>query len=275
MNAIEERLKDLKEKGEGALIAYVCGGDPTPEDTPRIVDALIRGGANMIELGIPFSDPIADGPTIQDASVRALRAGTTPTRVIEMAREVKEKHPDVPLALMTYYNPIYHMGTEKFINQARESEIDGIIVPDLPVEEADEYKRLADAYGMSTIFMVAPNTTEDRLETIIDNTTGFLYLVSTFGVTGTRETIQDHTLETLNRFLPLIDGRIPLAVGFGISKPEHVRTIIGCGADGAIVGSAFVETIGRHQDSVERMTRALEMKASELTAGTRIHPSSH
>ena len=268
MNAIDACLRRLKEKGEGALIAYVCGGDPNPKFTPEIVESLIRGGADIIELGIPFSDPIADGPTIQAASVRALKAGTTPKMVMEIAGRVKEIHGSVPLALLTYYNPIFRMGLEKFFSLTSTYGIDGVIVPDLPVEEAEEYKRLAEDHGISTIFMVTPNTTEERLERIINFTSGFLYMVSIFGVTGARERIHQLTLNTIHRIKPQIGDRIPLAVGFGISEPEHVRTIIKKGADGAIVGSALVKVVERYGDDLENMTGALELNITKLKAGT-------
>ena len=197
MSEIEERLSDLNENGEGALIAYVCGGDPEPKHTPEIVDSLIRGGADIIELGIPFSDPIADGPTIQAASLRALNAKTTPGRVLEIAGSIKEKHSSVPLAVLTYFNPIFRMGQKRFFRLASDYGIDGLIVPDLPIEEAEDYTRLADYYGVDTIFLVTPSTTTERLERIIGYTSGFLYLVSIFGVTGARERIHELTLETM------------------------------------------------------------------------------
>lgn len=268
MTAIGERFRQLRQDGQGALIAYVTGGDPNPESMPLIIDSIIRGGADIIELGIPFSDPIADGPTIQAASVRALMAGTTPISVMEIAQNVKERHKSVPIALLTYYNPIFRMGLERFFTKARECGIDGVITPDLPVEEAYDYQRLATEHGIDTIFLATPATTTDRLEMIISHTSGFLYLVSVFGVTGAREKIQELTLQTIDRFLPKIGGRVPLAVGFGISEPEHVNTIIKSGADGAIVGSAFVKIVERYRDNLVEMVGALEEKASQLKAGT-------
>jgi tryptophan synthase alpha chain len=268
MNAIERRLQKLKERDEGALIAYICGGDPYPEYTPEIIDSLIYGGADIIELGIPFSDPIADGPTIQAASVRALKAGTTPNSVMKIAGKVKDMHSSTPLVLLTYFNPIFRMGLEKFFDLSSTYGIDGIIIPDLPVEEAEEYKRLAEYNDISTIFMATPNTTKKRLEQIIESTSGFLYLVSIYGVTGARERIQNLTLNTLNRILPQINGRIPLAVGFGISEPEHVGTIIKKGADGAIVGSALVKIVEKYDDNLENMKEALELYTKKLKAET-------
>jgi tryptophan synthase alpha chain len=269
MTTIEKCIRKLRENGEGAIIAYVCGGDPTPKHTYNIVDSLIRGGADIIELGIPFSDPIADGPTIQAASTRALKAGTTPAKVMEIAQEVKRNNPSHPLVILTYFNPIFRIGLERFFKVANENLIDGVIIPDLPVEESRDYKRVADDCGIATIFMATPNTSKTRLEKIITYTSGFLYLVSVFGVTGARERVHELTIKTLKQITPQINGRIPLAVGFGISKPDHVKTIIKNGADGAIIGSAFVRIIEKYQNNTEKMLEKIEEKTSQLKSGTR------
>ena len=269
MTAIEKCMRKLREKSEGAIIAYVCGGDPTPTHTYNIVDSLIRGGADIIELGIPFSDPIADGPTIQAASTRALKAGTTPAKVMEIAQEVKKKNPSHPLVILTYYNPIFRIGLERFFKIANDNLIDGVIIPDLPVEESKDYKRIANDHGIATIFMATPNTSKTRLEKIITYTSGFIYLVSIFGVTGTRERVHGLTIKTLKHITPQINGRIPLAVGFGISKPDHVKTVIKNGADGAIIGSAFVRIIEEYQNNHEKMLEKIEEKTSQLKSGTR------
>jgi len=269
MREIEGTFQNLKKQGNGALIAYVTAGDPKPKYTPKIVEALVNGGADIIELGIPFSDPIADGPTIQAASVRALKAGTTPKMVLEMTREIKEKH-SVPIAILTYYNPIFRMGLENFFKLARNCNVAGVIVPDLPVEEAHEYKKVSEAHEIDTIFLAAPYTSTERLQKIIDYTSGFLYLVSLFGVTGTREKVQDLTIQQIKKFLPYARGRIPLAVGFGISKPEHVKAIIGNGADGAIVGSAFVNIIQKNQGNISKMLKEIEENAHKLKEATKL-----
>lgn len=268
MRKIEKTFQNLKEKGEGALIAYVTGGDPKPKYTPKIVEALINGGADIIELGIPFSDPIADGPTIQAATVRALKANTTPRMVLEITREIKEKH-SVPIAILTYYNPIFKMGLENFFTLARKCKVDGIIVPDLPVEEAHEYKRVAEAHEIDTIFLAAPSTSKERLKKIVDYTSGFLYLVSIFGVTGAREKIQELTVQTINEFHPYTSVRIPLAVGFGISKPEHIKAVIESGAEGAIVGSAFVNIIKKNQGDISKTFKEIREKAHKLKKATK------
>src|SRR5208337_3565297 len=167
MNAINEAFQKAKAHGNGALIGYIMAGDPTPELTAKIADALIKGGVDILELGLPFSDPIADGPTIQAASVRALTAGTTPKKVLEIAKQIRQSH-DVPVVIMTYYNPVFRMGLGRFCGLANECMVDGIIVPDLPVEEAEDYMKAAKEFGIDTIFLAAPSTSNIRLARIVD-----------------------------------------------------------------------------------------------------------
>ena len=233
--------------------------------TPKIADALIRGGVDVLELGLPFSDPIADGPTIQAASVRALAAGTTPMKVLEIAKKIKQQH-DVPIVVMTYYNPVFHLGLDRFMTFAKDHKVDGFIVPDLPVEEAADYKKAAKANGLDTIFLAAPSTTNQRLTKIVDASSGFLYLVSRYGVTGTKTTVEDSTVQLIKRVLPFTAGKIPLAVGFGISKPEHVKRIIAAGADAAIVGSAFINIIQKNNPT---MLKQLQDTAQALKTATK------
>ena len=263
MSDIAEVFQKLKAQGEGALIGYVTGGDPKPEFTPRIAEALIKGGVDILELGIPFSDPIADGPTIQAASVRALQAGTTPQMVLGMAGEVKKKH-GVPVVILTYFNPVFRMGVERFFRLAKSFGIDGVVVPDLPVEEAETYREVAKSCGVDTVFLAAPSTSNERLRKIVECTSGFLYVVSHFGVTGAREALEDSTVQLIQRFLSYTSGRVPLAVGFGVSKPEHVKDIIGAGAAGVIVGSAFVNIVRKYQTDFDRMLKELETLARNL-----------
>lgn len=268
MREIKKTFQNLSKHGEGALIAYITFGDPKPKHTPKIVEALIKGGADIIELGIPFSDPIADGPTIQAASVRALKAGTTPKMTLEITREIKEKY-KLPIVLLTYYNPIFRMGLKNFFSLAKKCQVNGVIVPDLPVEEAKEYKKVSDAYEVDTSFLATPSTSIERLQKIIDYTSGFLYLVSIFGVTGAREKVQDLTIQQIKKFLPYTKSRIPLAVGFGISKPEHVKAVIRSGADGAIVGSAFVDIVQKNQRNIPKMLKEIEQYAHKLKEATK------
>lgn len=269
MSAIKAAFEKARAQGTGALIGYVTAGDPKPELTPQIADALIKGGVDILELGLPFSDPIADGPTIQAASIRALATGTTPGKVLEIARQVRESH-NVPVVIMTYYNPVFKMGLKKFCKMAKESLVDGIIVPDLPVEEADDYRKAAFQAGLDTVFLVAPSTTDVRLEKIIAASSGFLYLVSHFGVTGTQTAIADSTIGLVKRVLPFTAGKVPLAVGFGVSKPKHVTRLIKAGANGVIVGSAFIKIIQRNQNSVSAGLRELQSAAEKLKAAAKI-----
>lgn len=267
MSAIKRVFQKNKAEGNGCLIGYITAGDPTPEMTPKIADALIRGGVDVLELGLPFSDPIADGPTIQAASLRALKAGTTPMKVLEIAKEIKAAH-DVPVVVMTYYNPVFHLGLHRFLGAAKAHGVDGFIVPDLPVEEATEYRQAAKGKGLDTIFLAAPSTSNERLAKIVDASSGFLYLVSRFGVTGAKSDVASSTVKLIQHVQPFTAGRIPLAVGFGISKPEHVQTVIAAGADAAIVGSAFINIIQKNNDAME-MLRELEETARALKSATR------
>lgn len=263
MKPIAQVFEKLKTQYEGALIGYITAGDPAPEYTTLIAEALITGGVDVLELGLPFSDPIADGPTIQAASVRALSAGTKPTMVLEMAREIKLKH-DVPVAIMTYYNPVFKMGLDRFLQLAKDCSVNGLIIPDLPVEEASEYYEAAKANSIDTIFLAAPSTSDERLQKIVACTSGFLYLVSHFGVTGERKTVEDSTIQLIKRVLRYTEQYVPLAVGFGISKPEHVKHIIEAGADAVIVGSAFVNVIQRNRGNIDRTVSELQEIASGL-----------
>ena len=268
MSDITEVFRKLGGYGEGALIGYVTAGDPKPEFTTMIAEALVKGGVDILELGIPFSDPIADGPTIQAASVRALDAGTTPQMVFGMAGKIKKKH-GVPVVILTYYNPVFRMGVERFFRLAKSFGIDGVVVPDLPVEEAEGYREVAKSCGVDTVFLAAPSTSKERLRKIVGYTSGFLYVVSHFGVTGACESLDNSTVQLIQRFLLYTAGRIPLAVGFGVSKPEHVRGILEAGADGVIVGSAFVNIVGEHQSDFGRMLEELEALARKLKEATK------
>jgi len=268
MSDIAKVFQRLKAHGEGALIGYVTAGDPEPRLTPRIAEALVKGGVDILELGVPFSDPIADGPTIQAASVRALQAGTTPKMVLGMAGEIKKKC-GVPVVILTYFNPVFRMGVENFFRLAKSFGVDGVVVPDLPVEEAEAYREAAKSVGVDTVFLAAPSTSNERLRKIVECTSGFLYVVSHFGVTGAREALEDSTVQLVKRVLPFTTGRVPLAVGFGVSKPGHAKRIVETGADGVIVGSAFVNIVSRHKDNSELMLDELEKTARRLKEATK------
>ena len=238
---ISRRFEELRRKGELGLVAYITAGDPTLDATERIVLALAEAGADVIELGVPFSDPLADGPTIQRASERALRSGTTLAGVLDLVARLR-KRTDVPLVLFSYFNPVLQMGVEKFADTAARAGADGVLITDLTPEEAGDYRRAVRARGLDTIFLAAPTSTDARLERIAESSSGFLYLISRTGVTGAREALPDDLPALVRR--ARAKTALPIAVGFGISQPGHV-SILGGLADAAVVGSALVEEIER------------------------------
>jgi len=270
MTAIKEKFQTAKANHEGLLIGYITAGDPTPEQTPKIADALIRGGVDILELGLPFSDPIADGLTIQEASLRALNAGTTPQKVLDIAQQIKAQHNNIPIVVMTYYNPVFHFGVDRFLSQAKTAGVDGFIVPDLPVEEATDYQSAAKTRQIDTIFLATPATSSARLRNIVGVSSGFLYLVSRFGVTGVQSSIADSTVQLIKHVHPYTANKIPLAVGFGISKPQHVQQVISAGADAVIVGSAFINIIKANAQNLSVAFVELQAVAAELKSATEL-----
>lgn len=260
---IEEKFKELKKKKEGALIGFVTVGDPEPKETLKIVNSLIRGGVDIIELGLPFSDPIADGLVIQKASERALKAGMNPDLFFEIAKKIK----GVPKVCLTYYNLVLQRGLEKFVQNCQSSGISGLIIPDLPLEEAKPLLNFCQKYKTDLIFLVAPTTTEKRLKKILELSQGFLYVVSLLGVTGTREKLSE-SIKPLITKIKKFSPEIPLAVGFGISKPEHIKEVISAGADGAIVGSAFIKIIEKNLGNKKKILSELENFVRKLKEAT-------
>lgn len=253
---LSEKFIELKKKKEGALIAYICAGDPTPDATKEYVTALVRGGADIIELGLPFSDPTADGPTIQAGIERALDGGMTPDVYFRMVGSLKVH---IPLVVMTYYNIIFKRGLEKFVKDCAASGISGIIVPDLPPEESGELAGFCKKNDINLIFFVAPTTTDERMKHILSEGIGFIYLVARLGVTGARADVAASTRDLIKR----VKTTTPRAVGFGISNGKQAAEIIRAGADGVIVGSAFVDIIASGKD----VTARLEALARELKEG--------
>jgi tryptophan synthase alpha chain len=269
---IEAKFRELRSHGEGALIAYLTGGDPDPKTFLANSTALIEGGADIVEIGIPFSDPIADGPVIQASSMRALSNGTTPLRILDMIRELSTQFP-VPFVVLSYYNPILAMGLDRFLKKARESGVDGIVVPDLPVEESEEFRNLSLKHNVDNIYLAAPNTSRTRLRTVLDKSKGFLYLVSLYGVTGPRDSLSPQALEAVKAVKSLVRGKIPVSAGFGISQPEHVSAVIQSGADGAIVGSALVRIVENHLDDPSEAETQLKKTVQSLKEATRLRPN--
>jgi len=247
-----------------AFIAYLTAGDPTPDRTPALVEAMERGGADLIELGVPFSDPVADGPVIQRAAMRALEAGTTLAKVLEIARRVRTRS-EIPLLLFTYLNPVLRYGVEKLAQDAAGAGIDGCLLTDLSVEEAQNTVSVMHAAGLDTVFLAAPTSTARRLELVARYSSGFAYLVSRTGVTGERDALSASAAPLVASMRKVTD--LPLAVGFGISTPDQVETVAQT-ADGVVVGSAFVRTIEQSAGSAS-LEANLEAATRELRRGIR------
>ncbi|MGJ5820189.1 tryptophan synthase subunit alpha [Paludibaculum fermentans] len=236
-----------KEAGRPALVAYLTAGDPHPDRTVELALALERGGADVLELGVPFSDPIADGPVIQHASDRALHAGTTVVRVLAMAREIRA-HSEMPIVLFSYMNPLLRYGFDRLCTDAQAAGIDGCLFTDLSVEEADSTVASMKTHGLDTVFMAAPTSTERRLKLVAEYSTGFVYVVSRTGVTGEQATVAGGVHELVDQLKALTP--LPLAVGFGVSRREHVEAIGGY-ADGVVVGSALMRVVEQYGASAD------------------------
>ncbi len=242
---LDDTFRRLRDKDEGALVAFLTAGDPSIDGTPRLVTMIAEAGADVIELGIPYSDPLADGPTVQASSQRALDRGVTPLTVLQMVRDIRTMT-QVPLVLMTSYNLVLKHGLARFAQAASDAGADGAILTDLPPEEAEHWKQEADAHGLATIFLVAPTSTPERIARIAHATTGFVYCVSRTGVTGARHDLPDELQGTLSLIRRSTDK--PLCVGFGVSTPAHVAQVVAM-ADGAVIGSALVDFLHRNADS--------------------------
>ncbi|WP_423792115.1 tryptophan synthase subunit alpha [Methanocaldococcus indicus] len=267
---IEEKFKELNEKEEKAFIPFLVAGDPNFEDSKEAFEMLCKYG-DIIEIGIPFSDPVADGLTIQKADYRALKSGMTPLKAFELAKYLNEKYPNKPLVFLVYYNIIFKMGEENFVKKAKESGISGLIVPDLPVEESESLYNICKKYGIDLIFLVAPTTTEERLNKILKKASGFIYAVSVTGITGERDKVKEETKNYIKKVKEKTS--LPICVGFGISKKEHVEEICKI-ADGAIVGSAIVKIVEKYTNNYkienkEKFLEELENFLKSLKDGTK------
>lgn len=256
MSRIARAFDAAKTEGRGALVAYLMGGDPTPEASEAYALACERGGADVLELGVPFTDPIADGPEIQRAAQRALAAGMSLRGAWDLVRRIRRVS-EVPVALMGYYNPIFAMGDEAFAERAAAAGVDGVIVPDLPPEEAEPLRSACREHGLDLVFLVSPATDRERAERIASLSSGFVYLVSRYGITGASERLSDDLADRIAELRKV--SPLPVAVGFGISKPEHVRLVARAGAHAAVVGSAIVREVARNAppQDVESFVRHL------------------
>jgi tryptophan synthase alpha chain len=261
---ITQRFAALREAGELGIVAYITAGDPSLDATLKFVIALAEAGADVIELGIPFSDPVADGPVIQRASERALKVGTTLASVIELVRRIRQSNSaaatKIPIVLFGYYNPMFQMGIEKFAAASSAAGADGVLATDLTPEESIEYRKILAAHNLDTVFLAAPTSTDERIKIISAATSGFLYLISRTGVTGAKDSLPDDLPSLIRRVRS--HTKLPLAVGFGISLPGHV-SVLGGLADAAVIGSGLVSEIEKAK-SVDAAAQALGAKIRSL-----------
>lgn len=262
MSKIKNKFLELESKNQKALIAYTVVGYPSEKGTISVLRGFIKGGADIIELGLPFSDPLADGPVIQNAIHLALKNGITTTKFFAIVKKIR-KETDLPLVLMTYTNLLYKQGYDRFISRATKAGIDGFILPDMPVEEASKYLSAIHKYKADAIFLASPNTSKERFEKIVRASSGFLYLVSVYGTTGTRQKIKQYTINAIKLATKISNGKIPIAVGFGVSNPSQVRNFVKIGADAVIVGTAFLRLIDglapkKIELSIEHLTHILK-----------------
>jgi tryptophan synthase alpha chain len=267
MSRIKEKFSELRAKNQKALIAYIMVGYPNESTTISTVKGLVKGGADIIELGFPFSDPIADGPVIQNASTVSLENGTKINKFFSIVKKIRILT-DTPLVLMTYTNILYNKGYSKFISDAKKAGIDGFILPDMSIEESTEYLKAAKG-KTDTIFLISPNTTISRIKKIANATTGFLYLVAVYGITGVKSEIKNYTLKAIKNVKKQTNGKIPIGVGFGVSTPDDVKKYISAGADAVIVGSAFLKLIEKTphnqlEKKIELFTKSLKKETLNI-----------
>lgn len=262
MSRIEKVLVGLNEGGKKALIPYITGGDPKPQWTVDLMHSLVEAGADLIELGVPFSDPMADGPVIQLACERALEHNTSLSNIFEMVSEFRERDQETPIVLMGYLNPLEKMGYDIFIDRASDAGVDGVLIVDLPPEEAHEVVPAMKAKGLDAVFLIAPTTTDERIKHICEHSSGYVYYVSVKGVTGSVTLDEKEVADKVSRIKA--SNQIPVGVGFGIRDAESAAQVSKM-ADGVIVGSVIVDTIARNKDDLE----AIKTEVGELVSSMR------
>jgi len=241
--------------GRTALIPFFVLGDPDEQTCLDVIGAAVDAGADILELGIPFSDPIADGPTIQKADIRALKAGMTPTKALDLVGRIRQRW-DIPIGLLVYYNLVWRNGPEAFYRQAADSGVNSVLIADLSIDDAEEVYPIARAAGLDTVFMVSPNASDDRIQMVAEKTTGFIYAVSVLGVTGARDRLADTAIDLITRTKRLT--RVPVCLGFGISKAEHAAAAAAAGADGLIIGSKLVGLIESNLGDKRQMVLSVQ-----------------
>jgi len=248
-NRIEKKFAELKSTNQKGLICYVLGGYPNAGTSEKIISSIVDGGADIIEIGIPFSDPIADGPTIQEASFRALKKGINPDICLDIVRATRKRYPELPIVIMTYSNILQKRGFKDFMESAKDAGTDGFIIPDMTIEESKDYLYYSKKLGLASVFLVAPNTSDFRIKKTLEVSTGFVYLVSVFGTTGMRNSFNNYTLTAIKKIKKLSSNNNNISVGFGISTPNHVKLMSNIGADAVIVGSAIIQMVNRYKDN--------------------------
>jgi len=262
---LERKLRELRDRGEGAHMPHIYYGDPSEEFSLRLIRSLVENGADIIEFGIPFSDPTADGPIFQAACERSLKNSMSPAKCIQGLKRLRASGLDVPLVVTTYYNIPYVAGIGTFLRELKEAGAQAIIVPDVPVEEAGDLLDKGKKRGVHVILQVAPTTTEERLKKIADIASGFLYVINVEGVTGARESLADSTLKLVNRVRRHTD--VPMLAGFGISKRGHAEAVVSAGADGAIAGSAYAKIYEKNLKNPEETLPEIARLAKQIKQG--------
>lgn len=266
MSRIDSSFSRLRTAHEGAFIPYVCAGDPNSQFTVEQILRLSRAGADIIELGLPFSDPVADGPVIQAAMGRALAGGFMTEHLLDVIRLVRAEGVEIPLVVMTYFNPLLQYGVERFCESASKAGADGLLVVDLPPEESEELNGSARSWNVDVIRLVAPSTSNLRLKTILSQTSGFVYAVSAAGTTGERASLAASAGLLLGRLRSQTD--LPIALGFGISNPTHVREALALGVSGVVMGSALISSYSNLLDTPSRALDSIEQHARRMKVAT-------
>ena len=263
---IAARFAALRSEGRAGLVTFLTGGDPDGTTSQRLIDGLPAAGADLIEIGMPFSDPMADGPSIEAASLRALHNGATLARTLDQVAAFRQHDNETPMVLMGYFNPIYSYGTQSFIERAAAVGVDGMIIVDLPPEEDEEFRRPAQQAGLHLIRLATPTTIGERLSAVLDGASGFIYYVAVAGITGTKSGDAGVVQSAVERLREATE--LPVAVGFGIRTPEQA-TAVARFADAAVVGTALVETVAHNRDEPTRMINALHANVAGLANGVR------
>jgi len=262
---LEDKFLELREKREGAHMAHVYYGDPNIEFSLKLIETLVKNGADIVEFGIPFSDPTADGPTFQAVCERALENGVTPAKCIQGIRMLQERGIQNPIVVTAYYNIPYIAGVGAFMNQLKEAGAQAVIVPNVPIEEADELLTEGRKSSVHVIFQIAPTTTEERLKKITDIASGFLYIINVEGVTGVRESLSESTIKLVKRVRRHTD--MPLLAGFGISNKQHAENVVAAGADGAIAGSCYAKIYEKNLEAPEKTLPEAAQLVKEIKRG--------